>query len=411
MDIGGSSCRSNWTPVLSGETATRAWQTVDAISDALLNRTQPANRRSGKPRFNYEDALLYGYLAAAKPEPLWITRAAEHLNNAIDHAQSLMPNLSLYGGLCGLGWTIEHLGYIGGGSDEEDDSNSDVDSAVLRALESGPWSGPYDLISGLVGFGVYFLERLPRESAAHGIRVVISQLETLSERAGNVITWRSRPDLLPEWQRKRCPDGYYNLGVAHGIPGVLFLLNEASESGLDDRARRMLERAMEWFLRQKRPPGGLSCFSPWLAPGESADCRLGWCYGDLGIAAVLLQITRRAGRPDWREFAEALLEHCLAWPMERSGINDAPLCHGAAGAAHIFNRIYQSEGGDRCRDTAIAWFEQTLAMWQTAAEIDEFGQSAPAFLDGSIGIALALLGGLAPIDPQWDRLLLLSGRA
>jgi hypothetical protein len=37
-------------------------------------------------------------------------------------------------------------------------------------------------------------------------------------------------------------------------------------------------------------------------------------------------------------------------------------------------------------------------------------QADPSFLSGSVGIALALLSAVHPIDPGWDRLLLLSGR-
>jgi hypothetical protein len=29
---------------------------------------------------------------------------------------------------------------------------------------------------------------------------------------------------LPAWQRERAPASYYNLGVAHGIPGVIAFL-------------------------------------------------------------------------------------------------------------------------------------------------------------------------------------------
>jgi hypothetical protein len=35
----------------------------------------------------------------------------------------------------------------------------------------------------------------------------------------------------------------------------------------------------------------------------------------------------------------------------------------------------------------------------------------PSFLEGSVGIALALLAAVSPKDPEWDRLLLLSGRS
>jgi hypothetical protein len=356
-------------------------------------------------------------------------RAFERLNSAIEEAQALR-SLSLFAGLGGLGWTIEHLLRLGGSDSsttaaagDDQDSNAEIDAAMLRALEPGTWPGHYDLIGGLVGFGVYFLERLPAEKAVRGIKAATSHLDTLSEHTGEGITWHSRPELLPDWQGQRYPDGYYNLGVAHGVPGVLYFLSEVAERGLHGRAQRMLEGAMAWFLMQRRPPGALSWFSPWIAADESADSRLGWCYGDLGIAAVLLRISRRAGRADWRTFAEGLLEHCLAWPMERAGVNDAPLCHGAAGAAHIFNRIYQDEGDERCRAAAIAWFERTLAMWQPGSGVGGFSlftlpdrsgrvvwEPSPAFLDGSIGIALALLAGLTTVEPQWDRLLLLSGR-
>jgi len=383
------------------------------------------------PHPRYEDALLYGYLGAAMNNSCWMDRAFEHLNDAIDDAQSLIPSLSLFAGLGGLGWTIEHLSRFRSqdlstvpAAGDDQDSNAEIDSAILRALEPGIWSGPYDLISGLVGFGVYFLERMPGENAIRGIKAVTTQLDALSSRAGGGITWHSRPDLMPEWQRQRYPDGYYNLGVAHGVPGVLYFLSEVAERGLDERAERMLAGAMAWFLMQRRPPGALSWFSPWIAADESADARLGWCYGDLGIAAVLLRISRRAGRADWRTFAKGLLEHCLAWPMERAGVNDAPLCHGAAGAAHILNRIYQDEGDERCRDAATAWFERTLAMWQPGSGVGGFSmftvphrngpvvwKPSPALLDGSIGIALALLAGLTTVEPQWDRLLLLSARA
>ena len=36
-------------------------------------------------------------------------------------------------------------------------------------------------------------------------------------------------------------------------------------------------------------------------------------------------------------------------------------------------------------------------------------EPSPDFLDGAIGVALALLAALAPVEPLWDRLLLLSG--
>lgn len=430
---------SSWTPILEplSGTAQEAWAAVRGIADAIQDRTySPPSRRSRQHR-RYEEPLLYGYLAVAYNDQAWLNRAVEKLNAAISDAPIFQRNLGLFGGLCGLGWSVAHLSQLlaqvpdlveanedepleGG---EDDDLNADVDAQLIHSLQCAKWNGPYDLISGLVGFGTYFLERFPAGRSLQGIKLIVDHLQAISEPVDGGITWRSDPGSLPDWQRELCPDGYYNLGVAHGIPGILQFLGEVAAAGIDDRASPLLERAVEWFIAQKRPAGSVSWFSAWLPSGASTDSRPTWCYGDLGILAVLLQIVRRIPRKKWKDFTQGLLEHCLTWPMERAGINDAPLCHGAAGVAHIFNRIYQTEGDVRCRDAAVAWFERTLAMRVTAAGIGGFltatrpdpngpilWEASPAFLEGAMGIALALLSALTPIEPQWDRMLLLSSK-
>jgi len=303
------------------------------------------------------------------------------------------------------------------------DLSAAVDAFLIHRLQCEKWYGAYDLISGLVGFGTYFLERFPAGHSLQGIKLVVDHLQANSQRLGCWIAWHSSSALLPDWQRALYPDGYYNLGVAHGIPGILHFLGEVAAASIDGRAGTLLEEGMDWLIAQKRPAGSVSWFSPWLARSVAHDSRLAWCYGDLGILTVLLQIVRRFPKQQWKNFALGLLEHCLAWPVERAGISDAPLCHGAAGAAHVFNRIYQTHGDLRCRDAAVAWFERTLAMRVPGAGIGGFlsasrpdpngptlWEASAALLDGAMGIALALLSALTPTEPQWDRMMLLSSR-
>lgn len=423
---------SNWISILepSSAVAAKAWDAVSDITNTIHDGTySPSSRRRQHRR--YEDPLLYGYLALVQDDQVWLDRALEGLNAAVTDVPIFQRHPDLFGGVCGLGWSIAHLcqllaqvpDLVQAGEDEDDDLNAEVDEFLIHNLQCDRWNGAYDLISGLVGFGVYFLERFPGGRSLQWIQLVIGHLQANSELLGSGITWHTRPALLPDWQRERCPDGYYNLGVAHGIPGILHFLAEVAAAGIDDRASVLLEGGMEWLMAQKRPAGSLSWFSSWVAPGPSYDSRLAWCYGDLGILTVLLQIVRRFPKKEWKDFTQGLLEHCLAWPMERGGINDGPLCHGAAGIAHIFNRIYQTKGDVRCRDAAVAWFERTLAMrvpgsgvggFTVAAQPDLNGpmvwEASPAFLDGSMGIALALLSALSPIEPQWDRMLLLSSK-
>src|SRR5208282_3699946 len=118
-----------------------------------------------------------------------------------------------------------------------------------------------------------------------------------------------------------------------------------------------------------------------------------------------------------------MLETCLKLPFESYNVQDAGLCHGASGVAHIYNRLYQRLGDQRFRDAALVWYERILRMSTPGTGVGGYSKYAttgpggtaawepwPGLLDGSIGIALALLAAVTPVEPRWDRLMLLSSR-
>jgi hypothetical protein len=436
-----------WTPIISRDSnfGSRVWDAIQSIADALANKHYELSFRAKSSIRAYEESLLYGYLAVALNDLEWARHATQRLNQEIDGAAANPPTqVGLFGGLTGLGWIVEHLSHLlqevslpseedvynsipdlEGDETEDEDLNVEIDAKILKTLLTGNSSKAYDLISGLVGLGTYLIERLPRESAVQGIKSIFCQLESLAEHVDGKIAWYSEPELLPDWQREQCPNGYYNLGVAHGIPGIIHFLGEVSAIGIvePERSDKLLTGAMSWLIAQQRPLGSRSRFSSWLSPGKpSNDCRMAWCYGDLGILSVSLQVAHRTGRQDWMDFAEQLLNHCLAYPPAEAGIADAPLCHGATGVAHMFNRIYQTEGDRRCFDAALLWYERALDFRQPGEGIGGFSsltrpdpsgrlvwESSPAFLDGAVGVALAFLAAVTGVEPKWDRMLLLSG--
>jgi lantibiotic modifying enzyme len=384
------------------------------------------------PSLLFESGLLCAYMSLAEAEGDWRERAIEYLNSAIERISlggASQPS-GLYGGLAGIGWTVEHVTHLLNDSDageapsaeDGEDPLQELDQLILKRLEGGSWIGRYDLISGLVGVGVYWLERLPRPSAARGLELIVGHLEKLAEESRPGITWFTPPEVLVGWQREKCPRGYYNLGVAHGVPGIIQFLAQLAAAEIEtSKVRRLLDQSVEWLLARERAPDMVSRYSSWFAPGEDGgDSRLGWCYGDLGIGATLLNAAHIAGEPEWAEPAKALLDRCMSFPRDKAGIDDAALCHGAAGVAHIYSRIYQSERDQRYRDTANRFFEVALGMRQPGTGVggflalawkpgrDRYWDPDPSFLPGAIGIALALISSMKPVPPQWDRLLLLS---
>lgn len=410
----------DWRPILDGATRDRALETVRTIATGLSGKSSELDDPSltgGCAGL----ALLYAYCAKAEPGDDDEEIAIQFLLRAIDLTGELTLSPSLYHGFTGVAWAVEHLREPLLHSDDED-TNEAVDEAIVVYLSQSPWADDYDLIAGLVGIGVYALERLPRVSALACLERIVERLDETAERRDNEVTWLTRPHLLPSHQREKCPNGYYNLGLAHGVPGVIALLGEVCAAGVaTERARPLLDGAVAWLLRQKRTPPSLSSFSPWTGQGiEQVQCRLAWCYGDAGVAAALLAAARCVNKPEWERDALRIARHAAARVPESAGVKDGGLCHGAAGLGHIFNRLFQATGESVFREAARYWFEQTLAMRRPGLGIDGFSAfipeedgkerwvDDPGITTGAAGIALALLAAVTDIEPAWDRVLLVS---
>src|SRR5262249_10931632 len=161
----------------------------------------------------------------------------------------------------------------------------DIDDALANLVSESPWTSDYDLLAGLTGLGVYFVQRLPRENARRSLLEVVDRLDELAVHLSDRITFLTAPELLPPWHPRRAPQGYYNVGLAHGVPGVIALLGKICAEGIAVvKARRLLNGAVRWVLAQQLPKTEATAFPSWVFPGhEPSPARQAWCYGDPGV--------------------------------------------------------------------------------------------------------------------------------
>jgi lantibiotic biosynthesis protein len=366
-------------------------------------------------------ALFFAYAHLAFPDRGLDDLCMQGVQEALGEVTASNLGPSLFSGFAGVGWMLRHLeGRI---FESDEDPGAEVESTLLAALARYGELWPAELIGGLAGFGLYFLERLPRESARQGAEQVVAQLAANAREESGAVTWFTPPQGVPASQKATAPDGYYNLGVSHGVPGVIGFLAAAHRlSVAPGEARRLATGAVRWLLDHRLPEGSGSTFPGSVGPGiEPVPTRHAWCYGDPGVAATLLLAARSFGREDWER--EALACARLAAGRREgatTGVDDAGLCHGAAGLAHVFHRLFRATGDETLREAALFWLGRTLEMRQPGlgpggfgvADFDAAGQriwtAAPGFLTGSAGIGLALLAAITPVEPEWDRLMLLS---
>jgi class I lanthipeptide synthase len=419
---------SNWRPLLEGDLAARAEDSIRAIAEALAPASPGARDGDETPELPVSvaagEALFYGYLARTPDANagLYAERADQLLERAFDSVATTPLPPILYGGFTGVAWTAEHFSRVlGDASSADDDMNEEVDESLWMAI-AAPWTGDYDLISGLVGFGVYALERAGRPSARRCLEAIVDRLDETAEASGDTITWFTPPELLPLRRREQHPRGHYNLGVAHGVPGVVALLADACRLGIrPEKARPLLEGAVRWVLSHRLPGHRGACYPASIGPGiETRPTRLAWCYGDPGVAATVLYAARAAGVEEWERAALDIAIHAASAAPEDAGVQDAGLCHGAFGLAHLYNRIYQAGGGDVFADAARLWYRQGLDMrqpergvagyasWEFGPDMQLDWQADRGFLAGAAGMGLALLAGITSIEPEWDRMLMVA---
>ena len=397
-----------WRPILRDDVAIVARNRVSRLAAALAD----SDNSAASPAALCDRALVFGYLGQLETQRAKRIQALEYLNLASERVTPELPS-GIINGLSCVGWTFEHRHsavlnrtLIADDSNRGDDPLEDLDRLILSRLRRDRWSGSYDLIGGLVGIGVYFLERYPLPTAYEGLRLIVGHLESTAEESRAGITWHTPPRLLPDTERVQCPNGHYNLGVAHGVPAVVYLVSEMMAAGVETtRAERLFEGAVKWLVGQKQRTDVASCYAYWIAAGVGTTVsRVAWCYGDLGIGGVLHHVATRHGRSDLLHLARELVDRCLS----RSTDNlDAAFCHGAVGIGHILNRLYQAELQNRYRDAAIHYYERSLAL-MTGMETAAIDGS---LLEGVSGIALALLAATEDIEPEWDRRMVLSGRS
>jgi lantibiotic biosynthesis protein len=412
-----------WQPILRGDLARRADLVIATIAQTLgkAEDTLGPKRHYWHEASPADLALFFGYLAAATGRSEHKGKAVRFLDLAVQ-LFSAETGLALHGGLCGLAWTVGHLqGPPVRLKVDAEELLETVDDYLLRVLRAPTWKGEYDLIFGLVGYGVYALSRLPRKKAVLALKRVVVHLNTLANRSAGGTAWFTPVRAMTKDQRALAPKGSYNLGVAHGAPGVIGLLAEAYACGIwRRRTLPLLESTVSWMLAHKLPADSSLLLPIWVAPGRRpSPSRVAWCYGDLGASVTLLNAARTTGRKDWEQEALALARTAARRSFLASDTRDACLCHGAAGNGHLFNRLFQATGKAEFREAAELYFRKALELRGQPPRLGGYTFWTPphgrkrvnwhanvSLLSGLTGVGLALLAATRPVEPRWDDMLL-----
>lgn len=149
--------------------------------------------------------------------------------------------------------------------------------------------------------------------------------------------------------------------------------------------------------------------------GDIRSSRLAWCYGDPGIATALYLASKVIDDSELEnKMISVLVEAASCRSLEKAGVKDAGICHGTAGLALIFYRMYLNTDMLEFKEAYEFWIEETIKMAGDKESLD-FRSYRPenkslkeyGLLEGIAGIGLVLLSICLNEEPDWDEMLLL----
>jgi lantibiotic modifying enzyme len=214
--------------------------------------------------------------------------------------------------------------------------------------------------------------------------------------------------------------GEVNLGLSHGLPSILkFCICCYKKNIQVEKAKKNAYKIIDFLVWVKsRAPG--ETFPNTISKrnqSPNSGSRLSWCYGDLSIGFILYQSGVAFNDSTITEFAlDVMLNTIPRKSIGETNVRDAGFCHGSAGIAHIYNKMWHYTNNVLFKDACSFWIKETLdfsvnqdspAGYKVYLK-DEYPQlDSYGLLTGISGIGLALLSFINK-EYDWDYCLMLN---
>lgn len=372
----------------------------------------PASLLSGESGI----VLFYSYLYKQFKDEKYLDSVRSHLESVFEHIETNITNTSIDHGIAGVGWLIQHLVTDGILDDSYIETLNEIDELLISSIKRDVALRRYDYFTGLIGKGLYFLERLEFDkSKTHYLLSISNELMSLKE--NNICAWQDNYAI----NRKPSENVAFNLGLAHGNPSILYFLTKVwhTSDAKNNELLKTIGDLSNWLRNQEICNSG-RCFYPNYIidensyPNQFSGFNLGWCYGDLGVLTSLLQYAIAVDDKELKGYCIFRAKEISNNIVEYLPI-DSGLCHGLAGVAVIYQRLFHYTNEDSFHQTSeflfsemlkSAKFSDGLAGFKSHIGNDEW-VSDFSFLTGVSGIGLAMLSMLHENNRKWDRILLL----
>ncbi len=291
----------------------------------------------------------------------------------------------------------------------------------------------YDSILGVCGIGRYCLEHLSlpcfRELVENIAKVLVEMCKPIDIHGHKVPGWYiSADDPLNALSKSKNVQGNFNLGLAHGITGILAFLSIATLRGIMIEGQKKTINLIVKWIRSKSFLLNSAIRWPYCISFEEeiqnikkqkVEAKDAWCYGVPGIARTLFLAGKALCDEDLKKFAIKTFRGIFLRSKQEWNLLGPGLCHGVAGLLLITKEMSkEKECADLISDVEklhkylLSFYDPKRFFGFKAIEQIEPGKYVEidkiGFLEGSAGILLTLLS-ISEHNSEWHLPLLIYG--
>lgn len=334
------------------------------------------------------------------------TKESIVIDKAIGLMEKIMRNFSpnnisspysLADGLTGFLHTIDLLTFVG--------VNVPIDRPALvnqlhTISKSNIDKGYFDFLYGGIG----------------QLDIIKSELtqKQLSDYAKSMLSQQAN-SMNGVWQNSYSVDGSkkytpeVNISISHGFLSVLIVLSKIYHI-LNDQITRnnikeTLDRSLNWILDIKTYDN-ISLY-PYVyeESGQFQFSRLGWCYGDLGIALTIRHL--KSVLSDRKGEIESLTHLILGNTYVRlephnTKIDNPYFCHGSSGVMYILSEFIEEFPVKDIYSNILFWLQETI-QYYSKKPINNL-----KILEGDLGVAISFLNLEYGSIKNWNELFLIE---
>ena len=274
----------------------------------------------------------------------------------------------------------------------------------------------YDVIQGIAGIGIYGLINFHLPSFAELVKHILILLVKLVKPVRIEERW------IPGWylpqslhvykeEQQKYPQGNFNLGHAHGIPGVLAFLSIALIHRVEVPGQReAIGTIVDWLKKHRQENQG-NFFWRTVIPFEEEMEQIktkenltkdAWCYGTPGVARSLFLAGKALENEELKSYA--FDSFCSVFNRNRHewDLLGPTFCHGYSGLLMITRIMAQETQSsflnkqvELLKEIVLEYYHQDHSFGFTSLEPCQKGGfieiSRLSLLEGASGILLTLL--------------------